>query len=211
MNCDKMDCEDESKDANPYTVKAQEPLQQAPEPLRFDGLPRELQSEVLKRTHTHFEVAHHMEVAQHTLGLWPDRVNGWLQKLPYVPVVLRYEFILQRLLADGHRMKARISRSLDPALKQTPLWQTCPAPLQGVIERAAAKVIEIPWFLELQFDDFDASNLVFYFVHAEAPQRVVDKAPRWTMFSRNSEVLDEVRAKMEQLFCLPCRRLKHPN
>ncbi len=197
---------DESEDANPYTVEAQEPLQQAAVPLRFDRLPREMQSEVLKRTHARFEVAHHMEVAQSTLGLYVDRVNGWLRRLPYVPVVLRYEFILQRRLADGPRVKARISRSLDPALKQTALWQTCPPEIQARIERAAARVLEIQWFSELLFDALDASTWVFCFVHAGA--RGATCAPRWTRFPRNSEVLDEVRARMERIFCLPCRRLE---
>ncbi len=201
---------DEVEDAHPYKVKAQEPLQEAAEPLRFDRLPRELQSEVLKRTHARFEVTHHMEVGQSALGLCPTPTDRWLRRLPNVPVVVRYEFILQRRLADGPRMKARISRSLDPELKQTALWQTCPLPLQGVIERKAARVLEIQWFSELLFDALDASTWVFCFVHAGAPRRVVDAAPRWTRFPRNSEVLDEVRAKMERLFCLPCRRLEAP-
>ena len=138
---------------NRYTVRSErhnEPENEEEEckqlPRRFDQLPRDLQGEVLKHTHASFEVAHHMEVAQSTLGLYPERVNGWLRRLPFVPVVLRYEFKLQRRLADGPRMTARFSRSLDPALKQTDLWQTCPRQLQAIIERAAARVLEIEPF-----------------------------------------------------------------
>jgi hypothetical protein len=68
------ECMDEVEDAHPYKVKAQEPLQEAAEPLRFDRLPCELQSEVLKRTHARFEVTHHMEVGQSALGLCPTQL-----------------------------------------------------------------------------------------------------------------------------------------
>jgi hypothetical protein len=199
---------DESEDAHPYTVEAPEPLQQAAVPLRFDRMPREMQSEVLKRTHARFEVTHHMEEIQSALGLCPE-TDRRLRRLPFVPVVLRYEFILQRRLADGPRMKARISRSLDPALKQTALWQTFAPETQARIERAPARVRESQWFSELFYDGIHSNTWVFCFVHTADGRRSVDTAPRWTRFPRNSEVLDEVRAKMQRVFCLPCEEFIH--
>jgi hypothetical protein len=58
--------EEESADAHPYTVNVKE---QAAEPLRFHQLPRELQSEVLKRTRADFEVAYEVEISVNELGL----------------------------------------------------------------------------------------------------------------------------------------------
>jgi hypothetical protein len=73
----------------------------------------------------------------------------------------------------------------------------------------AAKVLEIMPFSELFFDEIPTSAWVFCFVHAaHAPRRSVDVAPRWTRFARNSEVLDEVRSKMQRVFRLPLLRLE---
>ena len=89
---------DESVDANPYTVGAEEP-RRAADPLRFDRLPRELQSEVLKHTHVRFVVTYHTEVACNALGLsWV--AHPQLRRLPFVPVVL--------ILYNSSRMGASV-------------------------------------------------------------------------------------------------------
>ncbi len=193
-------------DANPYTVEAEEP-RRAANPLRFDRLSRELQSEILKRTHASFVVTHKMKIPANELALGPADALWQQHGLHFVPGVMRYEFKLQRRLADGPRMIARISRSLDPAFKQRALWHKFGPKRKTFIEDRAAKVIEIMPFSELKFDDLDASTWLFYFVHGEAPHSLVDMAPRWTRFARNSEVLDEVRSNIESVFRLPCKRM----
>jgi len=198
--------EEESADAHPYTVNVKE---QAAEPLRFHQLPRELQSEVLKRTRADFEVAYEVEISVNELGLGMNDVLPG-RRLHFVPVVLRYQFKLQRRLADGPVMKARISRSVDPAFQQRALWHELPPQRQRLIEQRAAKVFESLPFSELFFDEIPTSTWVFCFVHAAHGRRFKDAAPRWTRFARNSEVLDEVRAKMERLFRLPLLRLEPP-
>jgi len=83
-------------------------------PLQFHELPREVQSKVLKHTHARFEVTHHKEVEPLWLNTAANSNRVWLQffqwRLRFVPVVMRYEFNLQRLLADGHQTTARFSR-----------------------------------------------------------------------------------------------------
>lgn len=194
-----MDMQSIDAHLNPYNVVDAQP--RAANPLCLHILPRQMQLEVLKRTKARFEVAHHMEVAQSTLGLYVDRSNGWLRRLPFVPVVLRYEFWLEPRLAEGPRMTARFSRSLDPAFQQSPLWQQCPPALQERIESAAAKELKIPPFSELQFDELDAGYWIFCFVYAAGG--VARGSGAWTRFPRSSEVLDKVREKMQRVFCLP--------
>jgi hypothetical protein len=203
-------------DLNPYRVEERDETKAAEArhehgnsccPLRFDELPREMQGQVLKWTHARFDVTHHMEVSSNVLGL-SLVTHKAMRRLPSVPVVLRYEFNLQRRLADGPQMTARFSRSLDPALKQTALWHSFPRATQTEVQRRPARTFEVTAFSELKFDDLNASMWLFCFVRGGAPRGFVDLPPQWTGFPRNSEVLDEVREKMERVFCLPCRRLE---
>lgn len=191
---------------NPYTVQPDHAA-----PLQFHNLPPEVRSEVIKRTHARFEVTHRTEVAP----VWlannksnPAATNrGWLVfwrwRLNFVPVVLRYEFNLQRRLANTvPQMTARFSRRLDPALKQTALWLSCPRIFQEGIERAAAQVVEIEPFSELKFDELGNYGFwgLFCFLRQHEPQSL---APQWSKFCISSQVLDEVRDKMQNVFCQP--------
>jgi len=175
--------------------------------LRFEDLSRDVQSLVLKHTHAEFEITHHTEVPQHLLGHirlgGGGAANAWMRRLPNVPVVLRYQFKLQRRLADGPRMIARFSRCLDPALQQTALWQTCPPALQARLEHAARKVLEIEPFSELQYDGHGpgAEHWIFCFVPTTGDPAYAPRA--WTRFRRDSAVLDEVREKMRDVFGQP--------
>ena len=187
-------------DLNPYSVADAQPHPAGP--LLFHHLPKEIRLEVFKRTPARFEVAHHMEVALHTLELGVDRSNIWLRRLPFVPVVLRYQFRLEPRLAVEPRMTATFSRSLDPVFQQSALWQQCPAALKARIERAAAKKLEIPPFSELKFEELGVGYWIFCFVHEEGGMARGRGA--WTRFPRDSAVLDEVRAKMQRMFYLPC-------
>jgi hypothetical protein len=190
---------------HPYRVGAEEPGQAA-EPLRFDGLPREVQSEVLKWTHARFEVAHHTEAALHALGL-STVAHPALRRLPFVPVVLRYEFNLQRRLADGPVMTARFSRSLDRALQHTALWPQLPLMTREALERHAENVVEIEPFSRLRFDELNGSEVLFCFLRGDRHGMFVDLAPRWTRFLRNSPMLEQMHDKMENVFCQPFRHV----
>ena len=183
---------------HPY--KVEEEVQTVAHPLTFDRLPREVQSEVLKWTHARFEVAHRTEAALHALGL-STVAHPALRRLPFVPVVLRYEFNLQRRLADGPVMTARFSRSLDNALKQTALWPQLPLMTQEAVERHAENVVEIEPFARLSFDELNGSEVLFCFVRGDDYGTFVDLAPRWTRFLRNSPVLEQMHDKMENVFC----------
>ena len=196
-------------DESPYTVEPGH----AAAPLRFHQLPREIQSLVLKHTHARFVVTHRTGVAPVWLAYNPHNSNPaatnracllfWENRLDFVPVVLRYEFNLQRRLADGPQMTARFSRWLDPALKQTNLWHSCPPKLQEGIERAAAQVVEIEPFSHLKFDELkpgNGSKGLFCFLREHGAQSL---APQWSNFWINSEVLDEVREKMQSVFGQP--------
>jgi hypothetical protein len=130
---------------------------------------------------------------------------GW--GLHFLPVVMCYEFELQERLADGTRMIARISRSLDPTFKLHYLWLNFTHDQQTLIENRAAKVVEIMPFSELKFENREGMRL-FCFVHGKGPQSFVDVATRWTRFARNSKVLDDVRANMKREFRLECMQME---
>jgi hypothetical protein len=175
-------------------------------------LPREVQSLVLQHTHVEFEITHHTEVDTTRLAYErsnPEPTNrGWLvfweDRLPLTPVVKRYQFKLQRRLGDRESvMSARFSRYLNPELKQTDLWNSCHPKLQEGIVRAAARVEEIEPFCSLQYDELkpgNGSEGLFCFLREHGPQSL---APQWSSFWINSEVLGEVREKMQKNFGQP--------
>jgi len=205
----------ESVDENPYTV---EPGQAACplrfHHLRFDHMPREVQSMVLKHTHARFVVTYRTETSPTWLAYNPQNSNPqatnrtwllfWEFRLGFVPLVKRYEFNLQRRLAGREpEMTARFSQWLHPALKQTTLWQTCPRAFQIGIEQAAAQMVEIETFSQLKFDELRPGNGLkglFCFLRENGAQSL---APQWSQFWINSEVLDEVRDKMQSVFNQP--------
>lgn len=175
-------------------------------------LPRELQSLVLQHTHVEFEITHYTEVDTTMLAYErsnPEPTNrGWLvfweDRLPLTPVVKHYQFKLQRRLGDREpEMIARFSRYLNPALKQTALWLSCNHKLKEGIERAATRVQEIERFCSLQYDELkpgNGSQGLFCFKAEHGQQSL---APQWSSFRINSEVLGEVREKMQENFGQP--------
>ena len=99
-------------------------------PRRLDELPDDLQRLVRKHTAASFVVEGHRQ-----------EYIGWLgdTNFRHVPVILRYEFKLQRRLASGPQMQARITRRLDPAYKQTDTYRHAPQYFQDMLENEACK------------------------------------------------------------------------
>ena len=139
------------------------------------------------------EKEHHQQYLENPTTM--SHIPGW--GLNFVPVVMRYEFELQEPLADGPRIIAKISRSLDPTFKEHHLWSHFTHDQQAIIENRAAKVVEITPFSALKFDNSDGMWLLC-FVHGTGQQSFEDKAPRWTRFA-DHQVLVEVRSKMQRL------------
>jgi len=75
--------------------------------------------------------------------------------------------------------------------------------LQEGIELAAAQVVEIEPFSLLKFDELkpgNGSKGLFCFLREHGPQSL---APQWSNFLINSEVLEQGREKMQNVFCQP--------
>ena len=170
-------------------------------PRRFDELPRDAQWLVLQRTGARFVLTHRSREEPIHLNLpydmfWPH----------YVPVIVRYEFILLPRRASGPEMIARFRLSLDPAIRQLPEWRNISAENKAILNRPGGYIArEFAPFSQLEFDGFDGrhdSDKVFCFLRTGP--RDFEVAPRWSRF--DDSVLTQVREKMETVFRLPLVR-----
>jgi len=132
-------------------------------------------------------------------------VADWVHS---VPIVLRYEFTQQ--LPDDPCIIAKISRCLDPAVKQTSEWNTFSKDTQDFVENMAKMVTDIKPFLNLKFEQYNSktnpmstkynSRIIFSFVYESGLQMV---APNWTSFEctpAGREVLHLVSFNMTREF-----------
>jgi len=125
-----------------------------------------------------------------------------------VPIVLRYEFTQQ--LPGGPSIIAKISRCLDPAVKQTSEWNNFSKETQDYVENMANKDADFGPFSNLKFQQYNSntnpestkynSRIVFSFVYESGLQIV---APQWSSFEGTAagrEVLDLVSFNMDREF-----------
>ena len=168
-------------------------------PRDFDTLPRDLQMEVLRHTAARFvvtfnTVAELRDMRQH---------SPWIRMQPYLPVIVRCEFKLERRRASAPEMRARFTRAVDPAWKLTHEWLSFSAADQTIIERWARLVAKFESFHVLKVYDISDTNMLFCFLRRKPlmPRMIVEVAPSWSRFPRS--VLADVREKMETVFHLP--------
>lgn len=177
---------------NPYTIRT--------DALRTDAfheMPEHLMRFLRKHTAASFVVQWHTNYYQ-----------GWIGDTNFgdVPVIIRYEFKLQRRRESFPEIIARITRVLDPAFKQMELYRNLPANLQFELENRHAKREYVTQSFSAlrvkRYPAFENSGNVcyrFYFVriHADGTESFeISKA--WC--SCSPAIVEEVRKKLESEF-----------
>jgi hypothetical protein len=168
-------------------------------PRRLDELPDDLQRLVRKHTAASFVVEHRE----------PEELIGLSDNTQFslVPVILRYEFKLQRRLASGPQMQARITRRLDPVHRQSDKYTHAPKYFQDALEDACKCEQVFAPFSALQVRMHKPFSGLLCFVRGldgpYFPLETHELADEWTECPRT--VVAELREKLRTVFGVELR------